>query len=213
MSGAKRSEGQKLFRIIRSKLEKGSPIQIKIDNFFPPEHRTRAAVLVPIIILGGEVCAVYIKRTTVTDGLGNEVAHSGQIAFPGGKIESGESPQTAALREAEEEIALPAKNIEIIAAWGMFPTITTKFAAHVFIGLVDELPPLRANPAEVASIHRVPLRELLAQHRKTLDFQDFTQLVSLHYHWHDPTTNQPICIWGMTGRITWTLLQRLFILA
>ncbi len=68
-----------------------------------------AAVLAPVVARDGEATLLLTQRAAALRD------HSGQIAFPGGKIEPGESPLDAALREVEEEIGLARENIEILA--------------------------------------------------------------------------------------------------
>ena len=68
-----------------------------------------AAVLAPVVARDGEATLLLTQRAAALRD------HSGQIAFPGGKIEAGESPLDAALREVEEEIGLARENIEILA--------------------------------------------------------------------------------------------------
>ena len=94
-------------------------------------------------------------------------SHSGQIAFPGGKVDETDADAVAAaLREAEEEVGLNPVYVEVL---GSLPVYSTGSAYHVtpVVGLVHEGFELRPNPHEVADIFEVPLAFLMnpAHHR------------------------------------------------
>ena len=86
------------------------------------EHR-RAAVLALFDEHGSELRLWFIRRAELGDD------HSGQVAFPGGHLNQGETPQEAALRECEEEIGVPADAVELIGSLddvvSIFGTVVT----------------------------------------------------------------------------------------
>jgi 8-oxo-dGTP pyrophosphatase MutT (NUDIX family) len=86
--------------------------------------------------------------------------HGGQRAFPGGRIDAGETAEQAALRELEEEVGLHLDESRVLGRLDDYATRSGFVITPVVIwgGLVADL---CANPAEVASIHRIPLSELL----------------------------------------------------
>ncbi len=87
-------------------------------------------------------------------------AHAGQWAMPGGRIDDGESPEQAALRELHEEVGVA---LEPAAVLGRLDDYATR-SGYVITPVVVWAGPAREatpNPAEVASIHRLPLAELL----------------------------------------------------
>lgn len=87
--------------------------------------------------------------------------HAGQVAFPGGRIDPGDSgPAAAALREAEEELALPASAVTVVGLADSYRTITG-FSVTPVIGVVPPDLPLVANEAEVANWFEAPLAYLL----------------------------------------------------
>ena len=129
-----------------------------IDEPVPPEIRQRlqtgrrpAAVLVPI--LGERSSPLRLLLTQRTDHLRD---HAGQISFPGGGLKAGESPLTAALREAEEEIGLPATAVDVFAEMPQYHT-GTGFSVSPLVGFVAEDTRLTPDAGEVADIFEVPL--------------------------------------------------------
>lgn len=87
--------------------------------------------------------------------------HAGQVAFPGGRIDPGdEGPIAAALREAEEEIALPPSAVEVIGMADRYRT-GTGFDVTPVIGVVPPDLPLVPHMGEVAAVFEAPLLHLL----------------------------------------------------
>jgi 8-oxo-dGTP pyrophosphatase MutT (NUDIX family) len=87
-------------------------------------------------------------------------SHAGQWALPGGRIDDGESPEQAALREVAEEIGLLLQPADVI---GRLDDYATRSGYHITPVLVwgGAARGVVANAAEVASIHRIPVDELL----------------------------------------------------
>ena len=112
-----------------------------------------AAVLIPVI--ARDVLSVLLTERTA-----QLPTHSGQIAFPGGKIEVGETATEAALRETHEEIGLEARHIEPLGFLNFYRTGTGYLVAPL-VALVQPDFKLSRNAEEVAGIFEVPLNFIL----------------------------------------------------
>jgi 8-oxo-dGTP pyrophosphatase MutT (NUDIX family) len=132
-------------------------------------------------------------------------AHAGQVAFPGGRLDPEDADAiAAALREAEEEIALPRDAVEVIGRSDLFRT-GTGFAIEPIIGIVPPDLPLRPSEAEVDAIFEVPFDFLLdpANRRyETVDWQGGKRSY-YEYLWEDRR------IWGVTAAMLVNLARRL----
>jgi 8-oxo-dGTP pyrophosphatase MutT (NUDIX family) len=160
--------------------------------------RTDAAVLVPLYVEDGELHAVFTKRR---DDLRR---HPGEISFPGGRYEEDEPHLTAtALREAEEEIGLPADAVEILGALQPTPTIATGYAVYQFVGMIEPGRTWTLSAREVAEVLEFSISELIAGYarrrlvRRGLPIRTDTYLVDDQL------------IWGATARILADLLDRI----
>lgn len=116
-----------------------------------PGPLTQAAVLVPLLNHPSGPTVLLTQRTS---GL---TAHAGQISFPGGRSEPEDADAVAtALREAQEEVALPPENVRVLGRLDTY-IVRTGYAVVPIVGLVDPIAELRADPVEVAEIFEVPV--------------------------------------------------------
>jgi 8-oxo-dGTP pyrophosphatase MutT (NUDIX family) len=160
-----------------------------------------AAVLVPLLEVGGEAHVLFIKRPETMS------THQGEIAFPGGKIDPAVDidVRSAALREAHEEIGLEPAAVEIVARLGGVATAASRFTITPFVGFLDRRPELVLNPAEVVRVLQVPLSELLdASLFREERWDAFRQDMSVFFFELADET-----VWGATARILTDLLTRL----
>jgi 8-oxo-dGTP pyrophosphatase MutT (NUDIX family) len=114
-----------------------------------------AAVLLLVVNHPGDPAVVFTQRTA------DLADHAGQISFPGGRCDEGDrTPERTALREAEEEVGIPAQRIEILGRLPEYRT-STGYAVTPVVGWAE--PPLayRPDPREVADVFEVPLAFLL----------------------------------------------------
>jgi 8-oxo-dGTP pyrophosphatase MutT (NUDIX family) len=160
--------------------------------------RTNAAVLVPLYVDGDQLHAVFTRRRE------DLRRHPGEISFPGGRYDEGERDlRDTALREAHEEIGLPADAVEIVGALQPTPTIATGYAVYPFVGLIEPGRTWTLSAREVAEVIELPLQALLDGYarrrlvRRGLPIRMDTYLVGDHL------------IWGATARILADLFDRI----
>jgi 8-oxo-dGTP pyrophosphatase MutT (NUDIX family) len=159
--------------------------------------RTEAAVLIPIFGWPERPGAVFTERRA------DLRRHAGEICFPGGRRDPGESLLETALREAHEETGLDPSRVEVVGALPPVGTFITSYKVHPFVGLVPERLALRPNPDEVEAVLHFRLEELREGFamrrlvRRGVPIRTPTHLVGEHM------------IWGATARIVGQLLERL----
>jgi 8-oxo-dGTP pyrophosphatase MutT (NUDIX family) len=135
--------------------------------------------------------------------------HPGQVSFPGGRIDPGDADAiAAALREAEEEIALPRSAVEVIGIADRYRTITG-FEVTPVVGVVPPGLELRAEPGEVASMFEAPLHYLLDPAHHSVRGAIFQGQERTYYEidW------QGRRIWGATAAMIVNLSRRLELVA
>jgi 8-oxo-dGTP pyrophosphatase MutT (NUDIX family) len=129
----------------------------------PPETpRMAAAVLVPLVEYDDGFSLIFTQRTA------DLKAHAGQISFPGGRMEAGDADaEAAALREAQEEIGLDPRKVEILGRLDPYRTVTG-FDITPIVGAIRPPLDLEPDPVEVAEIFEVPLAFFLdaANHQR-----------------------------------------------
>jgi 8-oxo-dGTP pyrophosphatase MutT (NUDIX family) len=160
--------------------------------------KTPAAVLVGLT--GGPSAGVLLTRRTA-----HLRSHSGQVSFPGGRIDPGDaSPEAAALREAQEEIGLDPAQVELL---GRLPDHHTS-SGYVITPVLGMLAPGFATVAsadEVDAIFTLPLAVLLDPDAPVRHRAEFAGASREYWVWPHPE----FYIWGATARILLHLANRL----
>lgn len=155
-----------------------------------PLPRRQAAVLVPIVAHVNPTLLLTRRASTLR-------SHAGQVAFPGGVTDSTDNSAIAtALREAQEEVAIPAHAVQVI---GVLPPVTSSpdFQVTPVVGILPAGIRWRPNAAEVESVFEMPLEEALRLSRYfPLDIQRAGQNHRLWLSWFND-----YFIWGMTAGI------------
>jgi 8-oxo-dGTP pyrophosphatase MutT (NUDIX family) len=159
--------------------------------------RTHSAVLVPLFTdQEDRIHAVFTRRR---DDLRS---HAGEISFPGGRRDDGETLLDTALREAHEEVGLPPDAVEILGALAPVGTFVTNYAIYPFVGLIDHGFEWTMQETEVAEVLELRLDDLVAGHslkrmvRRGMAFKTDVYEVGDHM------------VWGATARILGDLLFR-----
>ena len=157
-----------------------------------------AAVLVPVI-LGPSPGILLTKRHARLS------RHAGQVSFPGGRIDAADaSPEAAALREAEEEIALDPTHVEVLGRMADYVT-GTGFRITPVLGLLPPGLTLRPAPDEVDAVFELPIGVLLDPEAPQRRMHHERGRSREYWVWPHPEHY----IWGATAAILLDLAQQL----
>ena len=174
------------------------------DDLNTRPGQKNASVLVPIVMRKQPNIILTKRPDTMRE-------HAGQIAFPGGKREEGESALDAALRETHEEIGIVARDINIIGRLPSF-NAASNYRITPFVGIIDPNANIIADSREVDDVFEVRLDYLMnsANHiARDVTYKDkkFT-IFDMPYKSLDGKVRN---IWGMTAMIIYRLYQRSFL--
>ena len=155
-----------------------------------------AAVLVPLLQMAGAWHLLYTRRTEWVE------SHKGQVSFPGGACDTGETAaESTALREAQEEVGIDPSQVRILGRLTDLVTITS-FRVTPVVGLIDWPAVFRLGENEVERVFTIPL-EWLADTRNRWEFplagRNGTVIA---YHPFDGEL-----LWGATARMTVNFLN------
>jgi 8-oxo-dGTP pyrophosphatase MutT (NUDIX family) len=149
-----------------------------------------AAVLVPIVWHRDAPAILLTLRSAAL------TAHAGQVAFPGGRLEPGETAEAAALREAAEEVGLDPRLPELVGELPEHHT-GTGFRVTPVVAFLDPPLVLTPDPAEVQAVFELPLATVLdpaAPQRRRSEFRG-----RMRDYWVWPHDDH--LIWGATAVI------------
>ena len=182
--------------------------------------RGRYAVLVPLVETKDGLSLLYEVRS------GSLRHHTGEVCFPGGKMEPGETPIQCALRETCEELAIPPESVEILGELD-FLYLRSDGLMYPILAKVDAsaLSAIRCNPGEVETWFTVPLSWLESHPPKLYHYRLQPQIgpdfpyeavgADPSYPWSAGRMEVPVYeglphpLWGLTGRITYWLLHEM----
>lgn len=177
------------------------------------------AVLCPLVERDGDLHFLFEVRAAA-------LRQGGEVCFPGGRMEPGETPVACALRETEEELSIPAAEITLLGQ-ADFICNQRGFLLHPVLGLLSPagLSAMQPSPDEVAEVFTVPVEffrrtlperytyELLPQVPEDFPYEAIG--VSPDYPWSTGRVDVPVwyyeghAIWGMTARIVHHLISEL----
>lgn len=167
------------------------------------EGQRRAAVLFPFV-KRDEWYVVLTQRPETMP------SHPGQVAFPGGKAEIGETIAQTALRETEEEIGVSSDEIELLGRLPSFDAVS-HYRVTPFVGIITSTAQIRPDPHEVESVFEVPVSFLMnpGNHVRRDIFFDGKdhEMFDMPYDGPDGRHRN---IWGMTAMTIYRLWQRGF---
>lgn len=203
-------------KLIQEELASRPAHPLNLDDTF--------AVLIPLMRVDGEWGILYEKRAKT---LRNQPS---EVSFPGGRIEDGESPREAALRETEEELGISKDTIEVLGEMD-YLLRRDGHTIRAFVGVLNKesLEDFSPNVSEVDHLFFVPLsffqkhpplvRELTFRVENEEDFPYELLPGGRDYPWrlgHDTLLfyeYQDHVIWGFTARMTQGFLKRVGLLA
>lgn len=144
-----------------------------------------SAVLIALYERDGELHVILTRRAQSLR------THKGEVSFPGGRADPGETYVEAALREAQEEVFLDPAIVEPLGELDHLTTVTRRAYIVPVVGLLAEPPELGRNPAEVDAVLHVPLSELMSPE------------VFREERWGDGDTSRPVYFFDLIGDTVW----------
>lgn len=184
--------GPTLFAELREALAQRVPVRLGESAASRP-----ASVLVPFYEHGGEVHLLFLKRPE------GQYAHAGQVAFPGGKREEGETAVQCALREAKEEVGLAPDDVQVLGELDDYDTIVTGYRVRPVVGLIPFPYPFQPDAREVERLIHVPLARLLDPSIFREEAREaFGRRWPIYYY-----STGPDVIWGVTAGMLKPLLE------
>ena len=155
-----------------------------------------AAVLVPLVWQDDEWHLLYTRRTDTVD------SHKGQVSFPGGACDEGETtPEQTALREADEEIGLSPNDITVLGRLADMITVSY-FQVTPVVGIVKWPTVFQVGEAEVARVFTIPLGWLANPSNRWQFERSGSRRGLIAYHPYDGEL-----LWGATARMTVDFLE------
>ena len=201
---------------VRARLEQRL---LPVEDYAPPENpagsdydlnpqlrpwgRVRlrpAAVLVPVVEHASGPTLLLTRRSDTL------AQHAGQVAFPGGRSDPGETPWQTALREAEEEIGLDPAHVSVAGLSAPYETVTGYVVTPV-VGFVRPGFTVRADPSEVAEVFEVPFAFALNSNSFEKRFHEAQDGAR---RWFYAMPYEERLIWGATAGMLRALHDRVF---
>jgi len=157
-----------------------------------------SAVLVALLEEDGVVRVILTRRSA------HLRTHTGEVSFPGGRLDAGETPEDAALREAFEEIGLDSAIVDVVGRLSPLSTFSSRATITPVVATLGSRPTLLASRAEVELVFEVSLFDLTADdvfHEELWELGPDLARPMWFFELRDDT------IWGATARMLVELLR------
>lgn len=173
-------------------------VELRDERAVRPDGPFRPAAVLAAVTEGERPGFLFIHRPS------NMRSHPGQVAFPGGKIDHGESPTEAALREAWEELDIHERDVTVIGESDLYLT-ASGFAITPVLAVVPPDIAITPNPTEVAQWFEAPVDFVLNRenHRREYGVWNGKRRGYTEIMWHEHR------IWGVTAGIIANLSHRI----
>ncbi len=164
----------------------------------PAGDSSQAAVLAALFEEDGEARVILTRRAA------HLRSHTGEVSFPGGRLDEDEDALSAALREATEEIGLDPSTVQIVGELSPLATVGSRAAITPFVGVLLTRPELKPNPDEVELAFDVSLAELMAGGVFREERWQWNGQPDRPMYFFDLPDDT---IWGATARMLYELLE------
>ncbi len=162
------------------------------------EPRPKASILIPIFEQDGMANMILTRRSSSLR------THAGEVSFPGGKVEEGETVEQAAVREAYEEIGLDASEIEIEGRLASSSTMSSFMSLVAIVATLPKPVSYRLNASEVEKVFSFPISYLFKEGVHSVELWPLSDGGQFEMHFFDFGDD---LVWGATARIIYEFMR------
>lgn len=192
-------------------------LDILPDSIIGEEEYKSYSVMMPIIEKDNKLHVMFEVRPSTLR------MDPGEICFPGGAIEKGETAREAALREAREELGIDDKYIELAEGENLLITQNNRLI-HTFCGFVDNKADINPCPSEVEKLFYVPLERFLNEEPQSgqisistapIGNMPYGEIYGKDYTWRKGKGKvyfykyENYIIWGITAKILYSYIKKI----
>jgi 8-oxo-dGTP pyrophosphatase MutT (NUDIX family) len=157
----------------------------------PGQQMKYSSVLLLLFPDGGKIYTCLTRRNL------HMKDHPGQVSFPGGKIEEGESPELTAIREAQEEVGISPLDVNLLGRLSELYIPISGYVIFPYVGWMDKKPDFVLNTDEAEKLILFPVQDFLQKEEiKYTEMETSTGLLTVPYYPFDGEI-----IWGATAMI------------